>query len=149
MLNDLLKKEGEFVSGIISEYEAAIKDTEKAIANVEEKYKKLAEKETLSLNIELDELKERLDSWKATITKKDDEPKIEDTLYPENNESPCNSSNEPTEEKGQEEEFSDEPATSEPVELDEHPEVTEDWEEETKAEANEDDDDWGEPKDWN
>lgn len=158
MLKDLIKKENEFASQIIASYEEEIKKTEQDISYIDDKYKKLAEEEKKSLNDELAELKNRLSQWKASVisevsegdeTKTEKEPEITDTLYPENNESPCNSSDEPTEEKRQEEEVSDEPAAFESVELDEHPEVTEDWEEETEAEANEDDDDWGEPKDWN
>lgn len=158
MLNDLINKEYELASAMIADYKKAVNETEKAIASVEEKYRKMAEEESKALNAELEELKERLGKWESSIcfhetiaetANAEKEPEITDTLYPENNESPCNSSDEPTEEKRQEEEVSNEPAASEPMELDEHPEVTEDWEEETEAETNEDDDDWGEPKDWN
>ena len=142
MLEKILKQENDFATKIISEYETAIKETETAIAGIEEKYRKMAEEESKTLSAELEQLQSRLNSWKATLPvqaeKEEEEEKIVDTIFPENNESPCNDSDEPAEEPQEiQEENPGEPAVADPVELEAQPETAENWEDETKSNEDE------------
>ena len=121
------------------------------------------EEESKTLNEELKELSQRLKIWEdgrktaaclnkmlqeAPATTEEAEEKIVDTIYEENNESPCNSAEENTEKEAEEEETCGESSASEPVDIDEDPEVTEDLEEETEAEVQEEEE-WPEtPEKW-
>lgn len=163
MLKELVNKENEFALSMISEYEKAIDTVKKDIASIEDKYHKLMEEESKALNEELKELSQRLKIWEdgrktstcltkmlqeAPTTLEDAEEKIVDTIYEENNESPCNGSEENTEKEAEEEETCGEPSASEPVDIEEDTEVTEDWEVETEAQTQEEEE-WPEtPEKW-
>ena len=100
---DFQKKQAKLLNDLVETYKKAIEDTKKKIGEVDEKYRKLAEKESAALKKALADYEKQSKVFEAMIptlqgednsveetveTEPAEDEKVVDDIFPENNEAP-------------------------------------------------------------